>query len=202
MAGTYYPLKDAEFSIWLGNFVNVANGNLVALGLVATDIDPVKAQQTTYTANLADVETKKTALAASVETKDATKNSIIQKTRLLVNKIQANPAVTPALKAQLGISTRDGGQNPTHPIALTDLIANLKPDGSIELNWSRNGNAPGDQVGIECCEAGSKDWKLLNVITKTSYTHVGHPLGTAIKFTVKARRADETSGPSNIAVIE
>ena len=38
MAGTYYPLKDAEFSIWLGNFVNVATGNLVALRRIGQNV--------------------------------------------------------------------------------------------------------------------------------------------------------------------
>ena len=31
MAGTYYPTKDAEFSIWLGNFISVANINAAEL---------------------------------------------------------------------------------------------------------------------------------------------------------------------------
>ena len=101
MAGTYYPTKDAEFSIWLGNFISVASGNLTALGLVAADIDPVKSIQPTYAANLSDVENKKTDLASSVETKDATKAFIIQNTRIIVNKIQANPAVTPPMKSAI-----------------------------------------------------------------------------------------------------
>ena len=202
MAGTYYPTKDAEFSIWLGNFISVASGNLTALGLVAADIDPVKSIQPTYAANLSDVENKKTDLASSVETKDATKAFIIQNTRIIVNKIQANPAVTPALKAKLGISTRDGGQNPTHPIPPADLIADLLSDGRIELKWNRNGNAPSTKFVVECSVSGTKEWKLLDVVTKTSYIHAGHPLGTPIKYVVRARRGDEISGTSNSAVIE
>lgn len=62
MPSTYYPSKDAELVVWLGNFlITVANANLVALGIVATDVDPIKALQPTYSTNLNDVETKKAA---------------------------------------------------------------------------------------------------------------------------------------------
>ena len=42
MAGTYYPLKDAEYSTWLANFLTVANVNLIPHGLVAGDLTPIK----------------------------------------------------------------------------------------------------------------------------------------------------------------
>lgn len=201
MPNTYYPNKDADFMVWLGNFVNTATANLTALGLIATDIDPIKTLQPIFTSNLNDVETKKASLASAVATKDATKDSIIQKMRMVVNKIQANPAVTPALKSQLGISTHEGGHYPQHPIPPSELLAELLPDGSIELDWSRNGNAPGTQFVIEYCLAPSTTWTLLDVVTKTSFIHSGHPLGKAIQYWVKARKNSETSGASNIAVV-
>lgn len=200
MQYSYLPAKEAELVIWLANFVNTANANLVVLGLVAADIDPVKALQPTLTANLNDVEAKKAALASSVETKDATKDSIIQKVRLLVNKIQANPAVTVALKAQLGISTHEGGTYPQHPVPPTDLVAVLQSDGSVNLTWNRNGNAPKTQFVIEYSVGATTNWILLDVITKTNYNHKGFPAGVPIKYSVKARKGGETSGTSNIAI--
>lgn len=197
----YFPAKDADFIAWLANFLVVANANLVPLGIIAGDLTPISTLQPTYSTNLNDVEAKKAALASAVDTKDATKDAIIQKLRIVVNKIQANPAVTPALKSQLGISTHEGGHYPQHPIPPSELLAELLPDGSIELDWSRNGNAPGTQFVIEYCLAPSTTWTLLDVVTKTSFIHSGHPLGKAIQYWVKARKGSETSGASNIAVV-
>lgn len=197
----YFPSKDADFVAWLANFLVVANANLVPLGLIAGDLTPISTLQPTYSTNLNDVEAKKAALASAVDTKDATKDSIIDKVRLVVNKIQANPAVTTALKLQLGISPRDGSHYPVSPVPPNELVAELLPDGSIELDWSRNGNSPGTQFVIEYSIPPNTQWILLNVITKTSYVHSGHPVGLPIQYLVKARKGDETSGPSNIAVV-
>lgn len=197
----YFPSKDADFIAWLANFLVVANANLVPLGIIAGDLTPISTLQPTYSTNLNDVEAKKAALASAVDTKDATKDSIIDKVRLVVNKIQANPAVTTALKLQLGISPRDGSHYPVSPVPPNELVAELLPDGSIELDWSRNGNSPGTQFVIEYSIPPNTQWILLNVITKTSYVHSGHPVGLPIQYLVKARKGDETSGPSNIAVV-
>ncbi|GAB1372790.1 hypothetical protein MASR1M45_28530 [Candidatus Kapaibacterium sp.] len=197
----YFPSKDADFVAWLANFVTIATANTAALGLVAGDLTPISTLQPTYSTNLNDVEAKKAALASAVDTKDATKDSIIDKVRLVVNKIQANPAVTTALKLQLGISPRDGSHYPVSPVPPNELVAELLPDGSIELDWSRNGNSPGTQFVIEYSIPPNTQWILLNVITKTSYVHSGHPVGLPIQYLVKARKGDETSGPSNIAVV-
>ena len=201
MPNSYIPNKDADLIAWLANFLTVANANLAPLGLIAGDLTPITTLQPTYSTNLLDVEAKKAALAFAVDTKDTTKDSIVQKVRIVVNKIQANPAVTPAMKSQLGISTHEGGHYPVTPVPPAELVAELLPDGSVELDWSRNGNAPGTQFVIEAIIGGAPEWTLLNVVTKTSYVHTGFPPGLPIKYIVKARRSGETSGPSNIAYI-
>ncbi|MCX6154688.1 MAG: fibronectin type III domain-containing protein [Candidatus Kapabacteria bacterium] len=201
MANTYFPSKDADFVAWLANYLTVANANLTAIGLIAGDLTPISTLQPTYSTNLLDVEAKKAAFASAVETKDATKESIIEKVRITVNKIQANPAVTPALKALLGISTREGGSYPQHPIPPADLIAVLLPDGTIELSWNRNGNAPSIKFVIEYNQMGIAGWQLLDIVTKTTYIHAGMPLGHPVQYQIKARKGTETSPPSNMAVV-
>lgn len=201
MAGTYYPTKDAEFIVWLQNFSTVATANIAALGLVAGDMTPITSLQPTYTTNLYDVESKKMALAAAVDLKDATKDTLIQKVRIVVNKIQANPTVTPTLKSQLGISTREGGNYPAHPVVPDQLVAELLADGGVELDWNRNGNAPGTQFVIEAKLAPSNTFTLVNVVTKTSFVFTNLLPGMRAEFIVRARRNNETSGPSNIAMV-
>jgi hypothetical protein len=197
----YLPSKETDLAVWLANFVTVANANLATLGLVAADLTPITTLQPTLTANINDVEAKKAALASAIDTKDATKDALIQKVRVVVNRIQANPAATVAIKSQLGISTKDGGHYPQHPVAPAELMAALLPDGSIELDWSRNGNAPATQFVIEYRILPSAAWQLLNVVTKTSYIHSGHAIGAGIEYRVKSRKSDETSTSSNTAVI-
>lgn len=201
MPRTYLPTKDADLVAWLANFITVANANLVALGLEAGDITPISTLQPTYSTNLNNVEAKKAAYSASVDTKNATKSDIITNVRVVVNKIQANPDVTVALKAELGISTHEGGSYPETPVAPIDLIAELQPNGAVELDWSRNGNAPGTLFVVEWSVFPGSSWTLLDIVTKTSYVHTGAPLGNALQYWVKARRSDVTSGPSNIAFI-
>ena len=201
MPNTYLPTKEAELVVWLGNFITVANANLATLGLVATDVDPIKALQPVYSTNLNDVETKKAALAAAVGTKDATRDSILQKVRILVNKIQANPAITVAMKAQLGISTHEGGTNLQHPVPPSNLVANMQSDGSFYLTWNRNGNAPRIQFVIESIVGTGTEWVLLDVVTRTNYTHQGISPGVQVKYRIKARKGTETSGSSNVAIV-
>ena len=197
----YFPVKETEFTVWLGNFVTVVNANLATAGLVAADLTPITTLQTSLSANISDVEAKKAALASATQTKDATKEAVIQKVRALVNRIQANAAVTAALKAQMGITTRDGSHYPQSPVVPNQLMAELLSDGSIELDWNRNGNSPGTQFVIECRVLPSANWQLLNVVTKTSFLHSGHAIGAGLEYRIKARKGNETSIASNVAVI-
>lgn len=201
MPKSYYPTKDSEFTIWLQNFTTVANANLVALDIVAGDLAPITTLQPTYTNNLNDVEAKKAALAGAVETKDATKATIIQNVRVVVNKIQANPDVTTALKAQLGISTREGGQYPLNPVEPNELVAEINVDGTIELSWNRNNNGPTTQFVIFAKIGNEANYRMLDVVTKTNYKHIGVTLAERIEYYVKARKNGVESGPSNIAII-
>ncbi|MBM2814128.1 MAG: hypothetical protein HW421_890 [Ignavibacteria bacterium] len=137
-----------------------------------------------------------------MNTKDATKDSIIQKVRVVVNKIQANPAVTPALKSQLGISTHEGGTYPQHPIPPNELVAELLEGGNIELDWSRNGNAPGTQFGQSESRIKRIDrlhglWTGNKMLSVKSF----NPVNQRFRHFIKARKGSETSGASNIAVV-
>ncbi len=197
----YFPVRETEFMVWLGNFVTAVNANLATAGLVAADLTPITTLQATLTSNIADVETKKAALASATETKEANKEAVIQKVRALVNRIQANAAVTPAIKAQMGITTRDGGNYPQHPVPPNELMVTLIPKIGVELDWSRNGNGPGTQFVIEYRVLPSAAWQLLDIINKTSYLHSGIAIGEGIEYQIKARKGSLTSGPCNTAVI-
>ncbi len=201
MPKSYYPTKDSELTIWMQNFTTVANANLATLGLVAADLTPITTLQPTYTSNLNDVEAKKASIAAAVETKDTTKTNMIKNMRVVVNKIQANPNVTTALKAQLGINTREGGSSPTNPIEPNELFAEIKTDGTVELSWNRNGNGPTTQFVIFAKVGAEINYRILDVVSRTTYNHIGISLAERIEYYIKARKNGIESGPSNIAII-
>jgi len=66
-----------------------------------------------------------------------------------VRKIKANPAVTNALKAQLGITVKDTIVSPVIPVPPTLLIVRGLDSGTNVLNWNRKGNKPLVQFMVE-----------------------------------------------------
>lgn len=197
----YFPDTDADLVIWLDNFLKVASANLATLGLVADDLKNTQSLQPTYIANLNTVEQKRTEYAFAVGTKDANKTKLIQNFKIIVNKIQANPTISVALKMQLGISTREGGQYPAIPNPPGNLSATMLSDGSIKLAWLRNGNAPRLQYAIEILMKSEIEWKLLDVCTTLTYIDKTHKPGNETKYRVIARRGKEKSLPSNEVVV-
>lgn len=198
----YIPKKDTEYQDWLGNFITVANANLVALGLVAADITPLQTVKTGFDNSLTDLEAKKAAMKAATQKKDTLRKSSTTKARALVKKIQANQAVTNELKASLQITVTGSHPAPPEiPYPPNNLVAYVSGSGEYKLDWKRNGNSSGILFVIEARMGNSSAWLPIFTTTKTSYTHSGNPPGTKITYRVKAQRGETQSPPSNTAVV-
>ena len=84
----YIPGPDANFQAWQSNFVTYANANLAALGLVAADMAPITAAQTTWnTAFPAHVAAVNAAKAAK-QTKDEARQAYVAAIRPLVRRLR------------------------------------------------------------------------------------------------------------------
>ncbi len=201
MPQDYIPAPDLDYQAWLVNFVTVANANLAALGLVAGDMTPVTTAKTPFDTAIPDVVTKQQALAQAVQNKVTTRKTSVGTVRTVVRKIQANPAVTNALKAQLGITVKDISPTPVTPVPPLDLVARGLDTGTNILNWKRNGNKPSVQFVIEAKIGTSTAWVLIDVTSATKYSHVFQQPGVKAIYRVRARRGSAVSEPSNEAVV-
>jgi len=201
MPKDYIPSQDLDYQAWLANFVTVANANLAALGLIAGDMTPVTTAKTPFDTAIPDVVTKKAALETAVQNKDTCRKNSVASVRTVVRKIQANPAVTNALKASLGITVKDTSPTPVTPIPPTDLVARGLDTGTNVLAWNRNGNKASIQFVIEAKIGTATSWTLVDVTTATKYAHTLQQPGVKAIYRVRARRGTVVSDPSNEAVV-
>jgi hypothetical protein len=159
----YIPGPDAEFQAWQNNFVTYANANLAALGLVAGDMTPVTAAQTTWSTAFPAHVTAVAAARAAKQAKDDSRRVYIAVIRPLVRRLQASSVVTDAEKAALGITVAETpspiGAPTTAPICTIECGMRLqqtlrfvdsatptrkaKPHGAIGVEiWNKVGTTP------------------------------------------------------------
>src|SRR5882672_493707 len=122
MAQDWIPSADAELNEWLQNFLNYANSDPAALGLVAADLTPLQTVVNTWHSAYTDHVQAQTAAQSAREHKDTIRDNIEAILRPLVNRIQATPSVTDAQRQALGITVRSSARTPvgaptTRPVA-------------------------------------------------------------------------------------
>ena len=115
MNNDYLPDREADLQIWVNNFATVAQTNMTALGLTAGDMTALAGYQGGYGTSLNLITTAKASLRSATKGKNGAMKGLTTEVRALVRKIQGNPAVSVALKASLGINTRDTPRVNTPP---------------------------------------------------------------------------------------
>ena len=202
MGNDYIPTSDTIYQDWLGNFITVANANLSALGLLATELTGLTTDKTAYDTAITDLETKKASMKSATQTKDSVRTASIAKARALVKRIQAKADVSNALKAQLQITVPGTAPvTPPVPIPPMNLVANVIGSGNYELTWKRNGNKFPINFIVEAVLPGSNTWIQIYSTTKTTFNHSGNVPGAKITYRVRAQHGDIFSAPSNIAIV-
>jgi hypothetical protein len=119
----YIPAADAEFHAWQQNFVSVANANLAGLGLVAGDMTPITAAQTTWGTTYPAHVTAAAAATSARTAKDGARAAYVALLRSLVRRLQASPQVDDAERAALGITVPDPGSTPVGPPTSRPVVA-------------------------------------------------------------------------------
>ncbi len=117
----YIPAPDAEFNAWQQNFVTYASANLAGLGLVAGDMTPITAAQTTWASAYPAHVTAAAAAISARAAKDGARVSYVALLRALVRRLQASPDVSDAERASLGITIPDPGSGPIGPPKLSQV---------------------------------------------------------------------------------
>lgn len=119
----YIPAPDAEFNAWQQNFVTYASANLAGLGLVAGDMTPITAAQTTWASAYPAHVTAAAAATSARAAKDGARVSYVALLRALVRRLQASPDVSDAERASLGITIPDPGSGPIGPPTTKPVVS-------------------------------------------------------------------------------
>ncbi len=155
----YLPSSDADYSVWVDNFITYANANLATLGLTAADIAPVQAAHADFkTALTANVAAQAQATSAR-QTKDDNRASTDGAVRPLVGRLQASSTVTDAQRQSLGVTVRSGTRTaaaaPTsRPVATVDTSQRLQHIISFVDELTPTSRAKPD--GVSGCEIWMK----------------------------------------------
>ena len=201
MPDDYLPNNDAEFQLWLANFVTVAGANTAALGLLPADVTALSGAQSTFGGNLGQMKAMQASAKAAVATKITSRKAINNQVRTLVRRIQGNPAVSVALKNQLVINPRNTPKTHTPPAQPTSLLASPDTSGVNSLAWNRNGNKPATTFVIEAMLGASTTFEAVGTTTKTRFDHTGQTPGMKATYRVIAERADMSSLPSQSVTV-
>ncbi len=100
----YIPRADSDFNDWVKQYNEYVKVNFAALGLLIGDSTKLDTAFTKWETDYNSMLAAQAALNAAVQTKFAARDSLEELVREDTKKIQANPAVTNAQKAELGIT--------------------------------------------------------------------------------------------------
>ena len=201
MANKIYPSNDAEFAVWLANFINKATEHKTALNLTNPQITALEAKLVAFNANLALKQQKKeesvgqTALVRD-ERKDLNKD-----VGLLNNGFKAIDGLASNILEELGLSVNESNFGASTPSAPADLVATGTSDGVNSLKWNRSGNRQGTLFIIEAKLGDSNVWVMIDAVTGSNYKHKNQTPGVKAQYRVKAKRGDLESGYTNTAVV-
>ncbi|MBS1713804.1 MAG: hypothetical protein JST30_05650 [Armatimonadetes bacterium] len=201
----YIPNPDGSFEGWFNGFkVNFAS-LAVSLGFNPADISTMNGAytnwNTAYTANIA----AQNAAKGAAQTKANQRKTAEAVIRGYVTRIQANPACTDTMRAQLGITIRDTHRSPA-PVPTDSPL--------LELDWSKRGqvtlhigNNPGNEslnkfpypaktVLIQFRHANATEWQFLAVASTSPFVHiVGNSNAETLEYRTAYMNSKGQQGP-------
>jgi hypothetical protein len=170
-------------------------------GVIEAKATALRTKLATLNAALLQVASLKSQTTIAVTNKDNARAALEDEFREVVRQIQASPTVTDAQRTALGIPVRDVIRTAAAPVAAAGLVAVGGADGNNKLTWQANGNTPGAKFRVEMRAAANLPWQLLDVVTATSYSHVGAGAGTYREYQIVTTRSAQLAAPSNTAVV-
>ncbi|WP_395139813.1 hypothetical protein [Armatimonas sp.] len=196
MPQDYLPTNDREFLAWLKNFNQVAVVNKTVFGFTTDDLSELTAAETTLEDAIATNDAAQSAAQAAMTAKTQAQSAAMTSARTAAQRAQTSKA-TDALRDALGITVRDKVRSTLTAQTPLDLVATPHADGTNTLKWKSGENKPGTQYLIEAKAADAGAWALIDAITRTSYTHTSQTPGQKVRYRVRAKRGDSTSGYTN-----
>jgi hypothetical protein len=206
----YIPASDAEFSLWMRNYVTKLNAMPLARSLNAASMTDLTTLQTAFEADLNKVNEARSSMASATQAKDTSRQQLEESVRQLTRTLQVNPELTDADRADLQITvadqtrtsaavpqTRPAGQIDTskpqqHTISWVDETtptSKAKPDGvyGCELRCQVGGAEPLDP----------EEMKFLALDTRTPYVadFDGADTGKIVYYRLRWLNSRQEPGP-------
>ncbi|MGL4551350.1 MAG: hypothetical protein ACRC33_09185 [Gemmataceae bacterium] len=177
----YIPQSDAEFDVWQANFVTYASANLSTLGLVASDLTPVSADQTLWGTTFTDHTAAQAAAESASQAKSQARNAYVSTVRALVRRLQASPSVSDAERRSLGINVK-AARTPTptptsRPVASVAVGDRLRhkvsfTDESTPTSKAKPAGMMGCEVWVKIGDPAPSDpsqLRYMGLSTRTPY---------------------------------
>ena len=201
MPNDYLPKRDTELSLWLGNFITVAQANITLLAFLPADLMNLSNDNATFTGNVSQLNAAKETLKSATQNKNVARKKAVADARALARRVQSNAAVTPGLKSLLGLNPKTNKPGVVQPVTPTDLVADGYSNGVNELKWNRNGNHPSTVFLVEAQIGTATEFTQIGAVTAAKFTHSGVTPGMKVVYRVRARRRNVVSDPSNFATL-
>ena len=201
MAKTFYPANNAEFLIWLDNFVTVADSKQAELGLSAAQVTALQTLRTDFGNQLNDQAAKKEASTAATTLVNGTRKTANSEVGALNAVFKASKTISADLIEQLGLNANSDSLVSSVPVAPEDLVVSGFSNGTNSLKWASGGNKPRTNYIVEAKIGDAADYAFVAVSTKLRYEHKNQTPGVRVFYRVKAVSGDLESAYSNVAVI-
>jgi hypothetical protein len=127
MSNSYLPSREADLDNWLNNFKTLIAANPTNYGLAAGDATAITTAYTNWHTAYQAAVNPTTRTKATVQTKNEQKAVVLGVIRPYVSTIQANHAVSDALKIGLGLRVRDTVPTPVPPPSTFPLLTITEP---------------------------------------------------------------------------
>ncbi|HEX8367191.1 MAG TPA: hypothetical protein VF604_01370 [Pyrinomonadaceae bacterium] len=201
MPSNYYPSGNAEFLIWLENFITVADANKAAFGFTAADIAELQAFRDELTQKVNDKTAKQEAAKASVTAMNQTRRAVNEKIGVHNKVLKTNKTLDASLLESLGLTVNGANSTPIVPVAPTDLFVEGRSNGINYLRFKRSGNKAAVNFIIEAKIGAATQFIFVTVTKKTRFEHKNQTPGVRVVYRVKAMHGDSESTYSNDAIV-
>lgn len=210
MGNDYIPRDKAARAAWLANFAAKLQANQAALNLKNEQVSAVTDKQTALTTaaqELADAQANLNAKQAAFNMAD---QEAVSAARAQARQLQANPAVTDAMRAEFGLPVRD--TTPTAPAPLTSrpvVTIDFSQRGQHKLEYrdsetpnsrARPANATGCEIRRHVGTAppdGTSAFEYLDTDQSSPYTvaYTDADAGKVASYILRWVHANGNRGP-------
>ncbi len=195
----WYNYSDANLYVWGTNLSKNVSDNEVILGVDAGELELIQDGITDFQNSVDALATAKAAYEAAVINKEAARASLIDTMRPFVGTWQSATNIPAEVYELLDIPEKAKPGPRTGPSIPQNLVA--MPTGVTGVNfiWESNGNTGAVTYTIQ--QLNGTTWTNIWSGTRKRVTITGFAPGTQTFFRVVAIRNNQTSEPSNTAVI-